>query len=87
MARGARGPALARSDLGTPSIRLGKGRKDRVVPIGARALLWLGRYLETARPLLAVPPDRGVLFVCEHGERLGLPRLTQLMTRYLPVSG
>jgi integrase/recombinase XerD len=74
------------AERGTVSVRLGKGKKDRVVPIGARALLWLARYLDQARPLLAVPPDPGVLFVCERGERLGLPRLTQLMTRYVEAA-
>jgi integrase/recombinase XerD len=27
-------------------VRQGKGRKDRVVPIGSRALHWLDRYIE-----------------------------------------
>ena len=31
-------------------VREGKGSKDRVVPIGERALAWLDRYLLEARP-------------------------------------
>jgi integrase/recombinase XerD len=31
----------------------GKGRKDRLVPVGQEALRWVGRYLRDARPALA----------------------------------
>jgi integrase/recombinase XerD len=34
-------------------VRRGKGGKDRVVPLGEEAALWLGRYLRDARPALA----------------------------------
>src|SRR5947209_1390369 len=34
-------------------IRRGKGGKERVVPLGEEAALWLGRYLRDARPELA----------------------------------
>ena len=39
-------------------IRQGKGRKDRVVPVGPRALRWVEKYLEDVRPLLVVGADR-----------------------------
>lgn len=38
---------------GTVFVRAGKGGQDRVVPIGKRALAWLEKYLEEARPHLA----------------------------------
>src|SRR5437764_5075739 len=34
-------------------VRRGKGGKERVVPLGEEAALWLGRYLREARPALA----------------------------------
>ena len=37
---------------GTVFVRLGKGKKDRVVPIGERALHWVERYRSEVRPLL-----------------------------------
>ena len=31
-------------------IRQGKGRKDRMVPIGERAVAWVEQYLQEVRP-------------------------------------
>ncbi|WP_342355489.1 tyrosine-type recombinase/integrase [Xenorhabdus budapestensis] len=48
---------LRRGDIdverGAVVINQGKGHKDRVVPIGERALSWLKRYLVQGRPQLA----------------------------------
>jgi integrase/recombinase XerD len=52
----------------TLTIRQGKGKKDRMIPIGERALAWVGKYLGEARPLLAVDPDDGTLFLTQYGE-------------------
>ena len=42
------------------TVRRGKGGKDRTVPIGRRALLWMGRYVSQARPgLLALAGSGG----------------------------
>ncbi|MGH9078316.1 MAG: tyrosine-type recombinase/integrase [Acidimicrobiales bacterium] len=35
--------------------------KDRMVPIGERALAWVDRYLEETRPSLVTEPDDGSL--------------------------
>lgn len=70
-------------ERGTVSVRLGKGRKDRVVPIGERALAWVARYRDECRPLFVVPPDEGLVFVGERGEALALTELTALMKRYI----
>jgi site-specific recombinase XerD len=44
-------------------VRQGKGRRDRHVPIGPRALSWVERYEATVRPHLACSPDPGLLFL------------------------
>ncbi|HEY4400060.1 MAG TPA: site-specific tyrosine recombinase XerD [Lactobacillaceae bacterium] len=46
---------------------LGKGNKERIVPIGEVAADWLTRYFETARPLLAGDLDTPEIFVNDHG--------------------
>lgn len=35
------------------TIRLGKGRRDRIIPLGDTAIAWLTKYIGTARPQLA----------------------------------
>ena len=52
---------------GTAFIRLGKGKKDRVVPIGERACAWIEKYLYTIRPSYLDGEDHGVLFLAKHG--------------------
>ena len=39
-------------ERGTLMVRQGKGKKDRVVPIGERALAWIEKYLDEVRPQL-----------------------------------
>jgi integrase/recombinase XerD len=68
-------------------VRDGKGQKDRVVPIGQRALDWIERYLTGARPRLVVPPDDGVLFLTVRGRPLAANRLSELVHRYVVVAG
>jgi integrase/recombinase XerD len=34
---------------------IGKGNKERIVPIGAAAVAWLTRYLREARPVITAP--------------------------------
>jgi integrase/recombinase XerD len=74
-------------ERGTVLVRLGKGRKDRVVPIGERALKWVRRYLDEVRTSFVVSPDEGFLFLSETGERIDDPHLTHIMRRYLLASG
>ena len=71
------------AERGTVLIRLGKGRKDRMVPIGERALSWIARYLDTVRPELVVPPDDGTLFLSSLGEALSPDHVTHLVRRYV----
>jgi integrase/recombinase XerD len=74
-------------DRGTISIRQGKGGRDRVVPMGARAAAWLGRYLEGVRPGLARGPDEESLFLTDYSERFEKNRLGDLVRRYLDWAG
>jgi integrase/recombinase XerD len=67
----------------TVTVRQGKGKRDRTVPIGARALHWIRRYLDEVRPGLALHPDGGVLFLNEQGEALSLGGLTNSLKAYV----
>jgi integrase/recombinase XerD len=70
-------------ERGTLIVRQGKGKKDRMVPIGERAIAWLARYLNEARPQLVLPPDPGTLFLTQEGEEISCHRLTQLVRGYV----
>ncbi|TKV13883.1 site-specific tyrosine recombinase XerC [Citrobacter sp. wls619] len=63
---------------GVVNVRQGKGRKDRVVPVGHVALEWVQRWLKDVRPRLAYRFDSGHLFITYHGKGLSPVTLTQL---------
>ena len=64
-------------------VRQGKGRKDRMVPIGERAVTWVLRYLADVRPTLAVEPDDATMFLTADGTEFSPDRLTQIARRYV----
>ena len=73
-------------DFSQGQIRVveGKGGRQRIVPIGNRALMWVGRYLRETRHLLAdssEPDDH--LFVTGYGDAFSLGGLGHLVKRYL----
>ncbi|MEO0811247.1 MAG: site-specific tyrosine recombinase XerC [Myxococcota bacterium] len=67
----------------TVLIRKGKGRRERVVPLGARALAWVERYLSEVRPGLAPEPDGGTLFLTAAGEEFSPNRMSDLVSGYI----
>jgi integrase/recombinase XerD len=69
-------------DRATVLVRKGKFRKDRMVPIGERALVWLNKYLNEARPQLA-PPQETALFVTALGEPFSANSMTPVVRRYV----
>ena len=49
---------------------LGKGHKERIVPVGDEAIKWINRYLEEARPKLLKQKRSNYLFLNFHGNNL-----------------
>lgn len=72
---------------GTLAVREGKGRKDRLIPIGERALVWIEQYLAGVRPMLAVDPSDATLFLTDHGQPFVKNRLSGLVKGYLQAIG
>ncbi|HYD61039.1 MAG TPA: site-specific tyrosine recombinase XerC [Noviherbaspirillum sp.] len=70
-------------ERGTVMIRQGKGRKDRMIPIGERALEWIAKYRDDVRPELVTGNDDGTLFLTSLGEAFTPNRLTQLVRDYV----
>ncbi len=83
--------ALAVTDIdhqrATLLVRLGKGKKDRLIPVGERALTWVGKYLAEVRPQLATGDDDGTLFLTTEGAPFTLDALTRLASQYVKASG
>ena len=73
------GLSLDSVDLLSDQARVrGKGRKERIVPVGSRAVLALRRYLNLRETVARLPGgDRRALFLSRRGKRLG-PRSVQL---------
>ena len=72
---------------GTLMIREGKGKKDRMVPLGNRACQWIDKYMDEVRPDLVMEPDEGWLFLHEFGEPFRKNRLTDLVKKYIGAAG
>jgi integrase/recombinase XerC len=72
------GLSLDALDLLADQVRVrGKGRKERIVPVGARAVLAMRRYLTAREPVVGKPGgDRRAVFVSRRGRRLA-PRSIQ----------
>ncbi|MGH8228302.1 MAG: site-specific tyrosine recombinase XerC [Steroidobacteraceae bacterium] len=73
-------------ERGTVMIRQGKGKKDRMIPIGERAIRWIDRYQEEVRGDLVVgrePAHLATLFLTHTGEPFTPNRLTQLVREYV----
>jgi integrase/recombinase XerD len=74
-------------DRCTVFVRLGKGKKDRMLPLGDRALVWIEKYLAEARPPLVAEPDDGRLFVSADGIGFTPNRVSGRVARYVKTSG
>jgi integrase/recombinase XerD len=68
-------------------ICLGKGRKERLVPLGGEAGHWLARYLRDVRPLATRRRDTGRLFVNARGGPLSRQSLWVLVRRAAEAAG
>jgi integrase/recombinase XerC len=71
-------------DLLSDQVKVrGKGRKERIVPVGSRAVLALRRYLNLRESVVARPrSDRRAVFVSRLGRRLaprGVQRIIHAM--------
>lgn len=74
-------------DGGTAMVRQGKGLKDRVVPLGDRALHWVAKYMLESRPKLVFYKDPSHLFLTRDGKQIEPDTLTILVKKYLKKAG
>jgi integrase/recombinase XerD len=65
----------------------GKGRKERLVPLGEEAQRWVQRYLAEARPRLTRRREDQVLFLSNRGRRFSRMGLWGLVRRHAVTAG
>ncbi len=75
------------TERGTLMVREGKGRKDRFIPIGARACAWVDKYLVEVRPEIVAGFDDQTLFLDDFGRPMSARFLGDLMRRHVEAAG
>ncbi len=68
------------------TVRQGKNRKDRIVPVGARALEWAVRYLDEVRPQWLDGARERTLFLSPKGGPIRPRALSERMRLYIDLS-
>jgi integrase/recombinase XerC len=80
---------MADIDLQEGVLRVkGKGRKDRLTPIGSQAIKALGRYFEFRQQEAKTPgPLTGRVFLNKHGSSLSTRSVRRKLDKYLSMAG
>jgi integrase/recombinase XerD len=66
---------------------IGKGNRERLVPVGEKALAALDLWLARGRPELVKAKTGGEVFLGEHGRRLTTARIWQIVQEITKLSG
>jgi integrase/recombinase XerD len=66
---------------------VGKGGRERLVPVGEEAQHWLERYLKQSRPELVGHATAEALFVSRRGEGMTRHNFWHLIKRYARIAG
>jgi integrase/recombinase XerC len=76
-------------DLLSDQVKVrGKGRKERIVPVGSRAVLALRRYLNLREPEVArFRGDRRAVFISQRGKRLAPRGIQRIVHRMFDAIG
>jgi len=76
-------------ERGLLTVTQGKGKKDRVIPLGDHAIQWIKRYLEVVRPKLMRlrRSIRAQLFLSKTGNGLTPSGVSIMVREYLNLAG
>ena len=65
----------------------GKGSKERLVPVGAVALRWIGQYLDQERPRFSRPHSDSTIFLNARGRGLSRMGIWKIIRQYVRLAG
>ncbi len=65
----------------------GKGSRQRMVPLGDEAAIWLNRYIDRARPQLARPASGDRVFLNGRGKPLSRMGIWKILRKYVIQAG
>jgi integrase/recombinase XerD len=74
-------------ERGTVTVRQGKGKKDRVVPLGAVAAYWFNKYVREVRPRLLLDGRQQALFLTAYGEAFNPDVISYRVSDWLKAAG
>lgn len=66
---------------------VGKGLKERIVPVGGEALIWVRQYIDTERRKLDRGKPQPWLFLSNRGKRMTRQTLWYVIRKYARASG
>ena len=73
-------------DMGVVRV-VGKGSKERLVPVGEEALTWIRRYMDSARPEILAGRQTDALFITSRGASMTRQAFWYLIRRYADQAG
>lgn len=75
------------ADRRTLHIRRGKGKKDRVVPVGERAVQWIEKYLTQVRPRLCLDTRVAAVFLTGYGGPFNPDVVSRMVSKLMEAAG
>jgi len=65
---------------------VGKGDKERVIPLGKKAITSINRYLETARPKFLKNKESEFLFISRFGKKISRQSFWKILKKYAKLA-
>ena len=75
------------TDRGTLMVRRGKGKKDRLIPIGSRAMRWVAKYVAEVRPRFIRDDNSRAVFLSIHGNAFNADQVSVIVKNCIEKSG
>ena len=81
------GVADFNAERGTLHVRLGKGKKDRMVPLGEQSIAWVEKYLREVRGRLCLDTRTQALFLTGYGGPFNPDVLSRMVSAWMKEAG